>query len=85
MSESMVERVGAALAAACMEEFGSTWSNDVRWKFARVAFEAMREADNDMLEAMHNAMFADEFDGTNLPMLQAGFGAAIDAALKETP
>lgn len=37
----MIERVGSALAQACLEEFGSTWSNDVRWKFARAAIEAM--------------------------------------------
>lgn len=52
---------------------------------ARAAIEAMRSADNEMLEAMHNAMFAEPFDGTNLPMLGAGFEAAIDAALTPSP
>lgn len=39
----MIERVGAALRAACLKEFGSNWNNDVAWAFAHAAIEAMRE------------------------------------------
>ena len=47
----MVERVGEALSAACMEEFGATWNYDVRQKFARAAIEAMREPTEEMCNA----------------------------------
>ena len=36
-----------------------------------------------MLQALWEVMFEDKFDGTALPMLGAGFEAAIDAALHE--
>lgn len=39
----LVGRVGAALRAACLEEFGATWTNDVAWKFARAAIATMRD------------------------------------------
>lgn len=52
---------------------------------ARAAIEAMREPPVELLEAMHAAMFSEPFDGTNLPMLGAGFDAVIDAALAPTP
>lgn len=50
---------------------------------ARAAIEAMRDCDNDMLEAMHTAMFEDKFTGGELPMLNAGWVAALDKALEE--
>lgn len=40
--ESMIERVGERLRKECLEVFGSTWSNDVAWRFARAAIEEMR-------------------------------------------
>jgi hypothetical protein len=49
---------------------------------ARAAILALREPNNEMLAAMHDAMFVDKFDGTQLPMLGAGFDAAIDEALR---
>lgn len=94
--EPMVERVARALFAIRMEVAEDakihepyTWETENAGyrahclREARAAIEAMRPAPNDMLEAMHTAMFADPFDGTNLPMLGAGFDAAIDAALTE--
>ena len=55
MSESeqpeMVQRVAEALRAACLKEFGSTWSYDRAWAFARAAIEAMREPNDVMLAA----------------------------------
>jgi len=41
------------------------------------------EADNDHLEAMHNAMFSSAFTGHELPMLHAGYAAAIQAYQQE--
>lgn len=35
------KRVGEALRAKCKAEFGSTWSNDIAWSFARVAIAAV--------------------------------------------
>lgn len=53
------------------------------WRYkARYAIKAMRKPSNDMLHAMHEAMFMDKFTGAELPMLNAGFEAAIDAALE---
>lgn len=46
---------------------------------ADAALDALMEPSNDMLEAMHGAMFQDAFDGRSLPMLGAGFEAAIQA------
>ena len=50
---------------------------------ARAAIKAMREVDNEVLEAMWHAMFVGEFTAHELPMLGAGWEAAIDAALSE--
>jgi hypothetical protein len=58
MSE-MVERVGAALRAACLKEFGTNWNNDVAWEFARAAIAAMREPTPAMLDAAVEAYAAD--------------------------
>jgi len=52
---------------------------------ARAAIEAMREPTNEMLQAMHEAMFEGKFTGSELPMLGAGFEAAIDASLPSPP
>jgi hypothetical protein len=84
----IVERVARAIAKAielrdrlCHYEYEAT--KDEMDEVARAAIAAMREPSNDMLQAMHEAMFEDKFDGTNLPMLGAGFEAAIDAAISE--
>ena len=47
----MVDRVGQALRAACREEYGSDWNNDVAWKFARAAIQAMMDGATDELIA----------------------------------
>jgi hypothetical protein len=47
----MVHRVAEALRTACLKEFGSTWSYDRSWNFARAAIEAMREPNEEMLRA----------------------------------
>lgn len=91
MAGEMVERVAHALAKADLDEGDGTLDAyalteevyDRYLALARVAIAAIREADNDMLEAMHNAMFTNKFTGRELPMLGAGFEAAIDAALKD--
>jgi hypothetical protein len=46
-----VEQVGEALRNECRKVFGSAWSNDVAWRFARVAIEAMREPTEAMIAA----------------------------------
>ena len=83
-TESMVVRVAKAI---CAEDDKNIRGDGIGWNeakaFARAAIEAMRECDNDMLEAMHSAMFEDEFTGRELPMLNAGWVAALDKALEE--
>ena len=51
MADPMNERVAQALRAACRDEFGTDWNNDVARKFARVAIEAMRRPTAEMWEA----------------------------------
>lgn len=52
MAESeMVQRVAEALRKACREQFGTDWSYDVAFKFARAAIEEMREPTQAMIEA----------------------------------
>jgi hypothetical protein len=51
---TMLERVGEALSAQCMNEFGSTWNNDVRLRLASSAIKAMREPTEPMAEAALN-------------------------------
>jgi hypothetical protein len=43
-SDAIVEAVGDALATRCMAIFGSKWSNDVCWEFARAAIAAYHAA-----------------------------------------
>lgn len=73
---TMIERVAASIVIAQQRGLD-------RNGVARAAIEAMRDCDNDMLEAMHTAMFEDKFTGHELPMLNAGWVAAIDQALKD--
>jgi hypothetical protein len=49
---------------------------------ARAVLAAIRDIDNEALEAMYSAMYEGPFDATSLPMLGAGFEAAIDAILE---
>lgn len=35
--------VGEALRAACIREFGTAWSYDTAWRFARAAIAAMHD------------------------------------------
>ncbi len=44
----MTQRVGAKLRKECEAVFGASWSNDVAWRFARAAIEAMREPTQQM-------------------------------------
>jgi hypothetical protein len=84
MSEmGMVERVARALCRESEIYPEDQWERLADW--ARAAIEAMRPAPNDMLEAMHSAMFETPFDGTTLPMLGSGFDAAINTALTTSP
>lgn len=87
---TMVEKVARVLFTRKVEEFvcDGTWEENAAlhedfMQDARAAIEAMREPTNDMLQAMYEAMFEDKFTGGELPMLNAGFEAAIDAALNE--
>ena len=75
----MIERVGETLRKECLDVFGSTWSNDVAWRFARAAIREMRENTPAMSEAMRmaNMNIAGGYGGPS------GWEAAIDAALKE--
>lgn len=62
---------------------------DAHWRehinAASFAIAAMRAPSNDMLQAMHEAMFADAVTGSELPMLGAGFEAAIEIAAQDLP
>ena len=84
----MIERVGSALANACMDEFGRTWTNDVRWKFARAAIEAMREPTPHMQEAgaaeLERQRIALEWDSPSI-WIGKFFSAMIDSALSQSP
>jgi len=40
----LVRRVGDALARKCLDVFGATWSNDVRWALAEVAIGCFDES-----------------------------------------
>lgn len=90
----MIERVARAIAQSDEQNGGPPYdwriaqgkhAKEQLFDEARAAIEAMRQPSNEMLEAMHGAMFADKFTGTELPMLGAGFEAAIDAALDPNP
>lgn len=91
--DEMIERVGAALAKACLDEFGSTWSNDVRWKFARAAIGAMREPTDEMIKVGHAniapwwspAMVGSDDYGNTCKAAQSAFRGMIDAALATPP
>lgn len=48
---------------------------------ALAVVEAMRDPTFEMMQAMHEAMFEDKWDGTQAPMIGAGFDAAIDAII----
>lgn len=94
-TESMVDRVAEAIWQGEWARAGNggrrrvPWSeiaeNDqARYRFiARAAIEAMKDCDNDILEAMWCAMFQDKFTGSELPMLNAGWVAALVKALEE--
>ncbi|WP_336802491.1 hypothetical protein [Kaistia sp. MMO-174] len=90
MTDTMIERVAIALYGADESDLMDNWHSatsslqNVYRRKARAAVEAMREPSNDVLEAMWAAMFVGRFTGSELPMLGAGFEAAIDAALQET-
>jgi DNA-binding MarR family transcriptional regulator len=79
-------RVGDALAARCRGIFGTTWSNDVRWAFARIAIATMRKP-TEAMYARANAIEAKSkadlkhFDVTGFVGL--AYQAMIDAAAKD--
>jgi hypothetical protein len=83
----MIEFVGSALAQACMERFGSTWSNDVRWKFARVAIEAMRKPTWHMLldgqKQVNLSEVAGEFEFLSRDEIERIWSEMIDTALRD--
>ena len=86
-----IEKVARAIARADEQNGGWPYEKLIEDKHnrealfdrARAAVEALRDPSADMLQALWEAMFEDKFDGTALPMLGAGFEAAIDAALHE--
>lgn len=85
MSE-MIERVARAILDKV--PFGYGMTEEESREYAIAAIKALREpdfADMDMLQAMYEAMFADKWDGTQAPMVGAGFDAAIDAILSTQP
>jgi hypothetical protein len=41
MPTELEEEVGEALAQECREIFGSSWSNEIKWKLARAAIAAV--------------------------------------------
>lgn len=80
MSE-MIERVGEALAKACKEEFGSTWSNDVRWKFARAAIDAMGEMDAETIDTIAAAYVRQAWPGSPIDKWPAADAELMKARL----
>jgi hypothetical protein len=40
--DELTRLVGERLRRECLSEFGSTWSNDVAWRFARAAIDEVR-------------------------------------------
>jgi hypothetical protein len=48
--------------------------------YVDAVLDAMRDVDNSILAEGYRAMFADEWDGTQAPMMGAGWDAMIDAA-----
>jgi hypothetical protein len=79
MPDTMIERVGERLRAECLEVFGSTWSNDVAWRFARAAIEALREP----TEAMEVAGDKASYDYLPRHIAVTAYKAMVEAALKE--
>jgi hypothetical protein len=88
--KSMVERVARAICALEYQDPGEL-TNAIPdgplypvWKdfekFAKAAIEAMRNPPHDVLLALSEAMSDDRFDAG---MMEFGWDAAIDAALKE--
>lgn len=84
---SMIERVARAIArtqsgtlfreectAVQLDAFGYVAA-------ARAAIEAMKDPPFDILGAMFEAMFEDKWNGSQAPMIGAGWDAGIDAAL----
>ena len=89
---SMVEKVARAIATADEQDGGPSYDHlmtmgkHVRenlYNRARAAIKAMREPTHETMRAMYEAMFDDNYDGSQAPMVGAGFDAAIDAALAE--
>jgi hypothetical protein len=86
----MIERVARAI---CNSLAGGDFDSLPEWGplkntyrgQARAAIEAMRDPSWEMMGAMYEAMFADKWDGSQAPMVGAGFDAAIDAALASPP
>jgi hypothetical protein len=78
MSETMVTRVARAIKAAQHPN-----SDIDEYETARAALEAMKDPPFDILGAMFEAMFEDKWNGSQAPMIGAGWDAGIDAALNE--
>jgi hypothetical protein len=88
----MIERVARALALADLDPESRRAVNldahmaHVRGHYgelARAAIEAMKDPPFDILGAMFEAMFEDKWNGSQAPMIGAGWDAGIDAALNE--
>jgi hypothetical protein len=41
--DPIIRKLGDDLAKECLAIFGSTWSNDVRWRLARAALASLDE------------------------------------------
>lgn len=80
----MVERVANAVECVMIAgEGGLRLKRGFSVAVARAAIEAMRlDVSNDMLGAGYEAMFEDKWDGTQAPMMGAGWDAMLSAALK---
>jgi hypothetical protein len=78
----MVEKIARTLADHYMVDPETCWPSYEA--AARAAIEAMRDPSWEMMQAMYEAMFVDKWDGTQAPMIGAGFEAAIDAALSSS-
>jgi len=92
--QSMVERVARAMKAKLSADESDVYFRDDGGTclvdghvdmdaLARAAIEAMKDPPFDILGAVFEAMFEDKWNGSQAPMIGAGWDAGIDAALTE--
>lgn len=80
--QTMRERLVEALYEQCLSRGFQAGYSDAEG-LADAVLDELREPENDMLAAGYEAMFEDKWDGTQAPMMGAGWQAMIDHARKQ--